>query len=282
MLLLNSIEGCPFAVLTSKQITNLPKHCFWSVYLRETIQEFAWKIKNLTSLNFSLIQWLFFFQDYAAMLLDWWLCCYRLFLAIPATCMCTLYECMPHMSVPPLQISVTTHLENFECHWQNLFTQLNLCARAKQNWEPLVNGLMYFVFDCYTFTSPSLTCRLTLKLSNRSLLSTSDTCPDGVRFDRNDVVAKHCSWRSSLATDRRSRPVGRPPSSRQGWPRGKNGTPFYGVPFFHGEDARTRVGRKPHSRPSTLEGTRAADHLHVGLSRETFADLIGKKAESLP
>ena len=86
-----------------------------------------------------------------------------------------------------------------------------------------------------------------------------------------------------MATDRRSRPVGRPPTSRQGWPWGKNGTPFYGVPFFHGEDARPRVGRKPHFRPSTLEGIRAADHLmHVGSSRETFADLIGNKAESLP
>ena len=49
-----------------------------------------------------------------------------------------------------------------------------------------------------------------------------------------------------------------------------------------GEDARPRVGRRPHSRSSVLVGTRTADHLLVGSSRETFADLIVKKAESLP
>ena len=61
---------------------------------------------------------------------------------------------------------------------------------------------MYFVIDCNTFTSPRLTCRLTSKLSNWSLLFISDTCPDGVRLDRNPLVAKHCLWRSALATDR--------------------------------------------------------------------------------
>ena len=49
-----------------------------------------------------------------------------------------------------------------------------------------------------------------------------------------------------------------------------------------GEDPRPRVGRRPHSRSSVLVGTRAADHFHIGSSRETFANLIGKKAESLP
>ena len=53
-------------------------------------------------------------------------------------------------------------------------------------------------------------------------------------------------------------------------------------PNIHGEDARPRVGRMPHSQSSILVGTRAADHLHVGSSRETFADIIGKKVESLP
>ena len=49
-----------------------------------------------------------------------------------------------------------------------------------------------------------------------------------------------------------------------------------------GEDARPRVGRRPHSRSSVLVGPRAAEHLDVGSSQETFADLIGKKAECLP
>jgi hypothetical protein len=145
------------------------------------------------------------------MLLDWWLCCYCLFASIPDTCMCSVYHacmyvcmhaCMPYMSVPPVQILVTTNFEKFEFHSQHFFTHLNPSARANQNWEPLVNGLMYFVIDCNTFTSPRLTCRLTSKLSNWSLLFISDTCPDGVRLDRNPLVAKHCLWRSALATDR--------------------------------------------------------------------------------
>ena len=144
---------------------------------------------------------------------------------------------------------------------------------------------MYFGIGYHTFTRPSLpylppdiyTVQLITSVYFRHLPR-----GDAVRVDCSYVVAKHCSWRSSLATDRRSRPVGRPPTRRQGWPRGKNGTPFYGVPFFHGEDARPRVGRMPHSRSSILVGTRAADHLHVGSSRETFADIIGKKAKSLP
>ena len=41
-------------------------------------------------------------------------------------------------------------------------------------------------------------------------------------------------------------------------------------------------GRGGCSTESVLVETRAADHLHVGSSWETFADLIGKKAESLP
>ena len=170
-------------------------------------------------------------------------------------------------------------ISKFEYHREKFVDTLELVCeptKIENHWST------YFAIAYYTFTSPSLTCRLTFKLSNWSLLSISDTCPDGVRVDCSYVVAKHYSWRSSLATDRRSRPVGRPPTSRQGWPRGKNGTPFYRVPFFHGEDARPRVGRMPHSRSSILMGTRAADHLHVGSSRETFADLIGKKAESLP
>ena len=40
--------------------------------------------------------------------------------------------------------------------------------------------------------------------------------------------------------------------------------------------------RSFNGRLSAFLPIRSADHLHVGSSRETFADLIGKKAESLP
>ena len=112
-----------------------------------------------------------------------------------------MYACIPYMCVPPLQILVTTDFEKFECH-RHIFLHSNRSARANQSWEPLVNGLVCFVIDCNTFTSPSLTCHVTLKLSNWSLLFISDTCPDGVKPDRNPVVAKHCLRRSALATDR--------------------------------------------------------------------------------
>ena len=112
-----------------------------------------------------------------------------------------MYACIPYMCVPPLQILVTTDFEKFECH-RHIFLHSNRSARANQSWEPLVNGLVCFVIDCNTFTSPSLTCHVTLKLSNWSLLFISDTCPDGVSPDRIPVVAKHCLRRSASANDR--------------------------------------------------------------------------------
>ena len=118
------------------------------------------------------------------------------------------HVCMYALYVRP---SLPTSLANFsDDRFRNsnvidkicLHTWMRVREPTKIEKEPLVNGLMCFVIDCNTFTSPSLTCHLTFKLSNWSLLFISDTCPDGVRLDRNPVVAKHCLRRSALATDR--------------------------------------------------------------------------------
>ena len=106
-----------------------------------------------------------------------------------------MYACMPYMCVPPLQILVTTDFEKFECH-RHIFLHTRIGVR-----EP-IRVENHWSTDCNTFTCPSLTCHVTLKLSNWSLLFISDTCPDGVKPDRNTVVAKHCLRRSASANDR--------------------------------------------------------------------------------